>query len=54
MSFIIYLRDLGPVEGFDAAEGDAEVVALDESNSDVAIVEEARLVLQDVLRQQLR
>ena len=48
------LRDLCPVEGLDPAEGDAEVVALDERHSDVAVVEEARLVLQDVLRQQLR
>ena len=49
-----YLRDLRPVEGLDAAEGDAEVVAVDERHPDVAVVEEARLVLQDVLRQQLR
>ena len=42
------------MEGLDAPEGDAEGVSLYEGHADVAVVEEARLVLQDVLRQQLR
>ena len=42
------------MEGLDASEGDAERVSLDEGHADVAVVEEARLVLQDVLGQQLR
>ena len=42
------------MERLDAAEGDAEGVSLDEGHADVAVVEEARLVLQDVLGQQLR
>ena len=42
------------MERLDASKGDAEGVALDEGHAYVAVVEEARLVLQDVLRQQLR
>ena len=42
------------MERFDAAEGDAKWVSLDKGHTNVAVVEEARLVLQDVLRQQLR
>ena len=37
----------------DAAKCDAEGVPLDQRHPDVAVVEEPRLVLQDVLRQQL-
>ena len=47
-------RDLGPVERLDASESNAERVSLDEGHADVAVVEEARLVFQDVLRQQPR
>ena len=53
-SIFFYSRDLSPVECLDAAEGDAKGIPLDEGHADVAVVEEARLVLQDVLRQQLR
>ena len=48
-----YSRDLGPVEGLDAPEGDAQGVPLDQRHPDVAVVEEPGLVLQDVLGQQL-
>ena len=42
------------MERLDASKSNAEWVSLNECHADVAVVEEARLVLQDVLRQQLR
>ena len=50
---VSHSRDLGPVKCLDAAKCDAEGVPLDQRHPDVAVVEEPRLVLQDVLRQQL-
>ena len=50
--FLIDLRDLGPVEG-PHPEGLAEDVVLHDGDLDVAVVEEASLVTQDVLGEEL-